>query len=263
MARQMLGGFEHAGRHRIEAIARALFFQGQQHGPTEWTAGDAVDDEFVHGYLLHLGEFLRTSRAHRTRGFFCEQFKQGWPAAVNAAAHFFSCGGAHAFKVSMLEVDSRAPGAVRDESHFDFGSELHAGLGFPLGADLPAHDEALSRLPDAHVTDDHLRAILAWRVPAPAHERLDDGFLDRRIPDAVRFRPPTIDSVGEHRKGFFWSCLHEHAFTHGRNADCGTQGFFLRLIVLGFSTSLLKASSAFSQNWSSQRRSSPNPLGSR
>jgi hypothetical protein len=57
MAREMLGRFEHAGRHGSEAIASALFFQGQQHSPAEWTAGDAMDDEFVHGYLLRLSEF--------------------------------------------------------------------------------------------------------------------------------------------------------------------------------------------------------------
>jgi hypothetical protein len=50
MARQMLGRFEHAGRHGSEAIGCALFFQREQHGPAEWTAGDAMDDEFDHGY---------------------------------------------------------------------------------------------------------------------------------------------------------------------------------------------------------------------
>src|SRR5580692_1924514 len=101
---------------------------------------------------------LRTSRAHRTRGFFCEQFEQARPATIDAAAHFFSGRSAHAFEVSVLEFNARASGAVRDESYFDFGCELRARIGFPLGADLPAHDETLSGLPDAHMADDRIGA---------------------------------------------------------------------------------------------------------
>src|ERR1700675_3254005 len=101
----------------------------------------------------------RASLATSARGFFCEQFEQARPAAVDAAAHFFSCRRAHAFEVSVLKFNPRASGAVRDESHFDFGSQLHAGIGFPVGADLPAHDETLFGLPDAHMTDDRLRAV--------------------------------------------------------------------------------------------------------
>src|SRR5271165_3852156 len=98
----------------------------------------------------------------------------------------------------MFDFNPGASRAIGDETHFDFRGELHAGIGFPIGADLPAHDEPLAGFPDAYMSDDDLGTVLARRVPAPANEGFDDRFLDGRRADAMRFRPPAVDAGGEH-----------------------------------------------------------------
>src|ERR1700681_2753672 len=196
------------------------------------------------------------------RNFPSKQLEQTGPAAVDALAHRFAIRHAHAFEVSMLEFHSCAAGGVGHEPYFHFRGQRDAGIRFPLSADFPAHDEALRRLPDADMTDDRLGPVLALRVPPAAHEGFYEGFPDRRGADAVSLRPPAIEPGGEYLEGSFRRCLHDDGFAHWRNADGSIHGFFPPPGLLGFSTSFLNASRASSQNWSSQRRSSPRPSGS-
>src|SRR5882762_6908137 len=196
------------------------------------------------------------------RNLLSKQLEQPGPAAVDALAHRFAIRHAHALEISMLEFHSCAAGGVGHEPYFHFRRQGDAGIRLPLSADFPAYDEPLRRLPDADMTDHRLGPVLALRVPAAAHERFNDGFPDRRGADVMSLRPPAIEPGGEYSEGSFRRCLHDDGFAHRRNADGSIHGFFPPPGFLGFSTSFLNASRASSQNWSSQRRSSPRPSGS-
>src|SRR4051812_34012083 len=95
-----------------------------------------------------------------------------------------------ALEVAVLEGD---PGALRplgDEGDLDLGDE--AGIVLPLGGDLPGQHQTAGRLPDQHLADVALRAVLAHRVPATARPCLQHGPGHGRLADVVLARPPAI-----------------------------------------------------------------------
>src|SRR5207302_10019191 len=114
--------------------------------------------------------------------------------------------------------------------------------------------------PDPHLAPHTFRAVDAFLIPASAPARLDDGVLhfDRR--DMMRLRPPGAKAGGKHFKGAGLRHRHANGFADRRRRDHLVH--FRSSSFSGFSASARKASSASSQNWSSQRRSEASPLGS-
>src|SRR5215469_2422828 len=200
--------------------------------------------------------------------FFRKELEQPGPAAVDPLTHLLAASRSHALEAAVFELDARAPASLSGESHLDFGAERGPRVGFPVGTDFPRDDQPFARLPDTHMSDDHVGAILVTRVPASALEGLDDRLAHRCRADAMRLRPPAIDPRGKHGEGALRICVHQDALAYRCDFNGAVQGFFLPRAGLVVATSLLVATSflkdrrASSQNWSSQRRSSPRPSGS-
>src|SRR4029077_5285275 len=95
------------------------------------------------------------------------------PPAADVVAHLRAARLAHALEVAVLELDTRAAVGRGAEAHFDLGGEGGTRVGLPLGADLPADDQAPAGLPYEYVADHRDGVILVAGIPAPADERLD------------------------------------------------------------------------------------------
>src|SRR5262249_10139534 len=144
------------------------------------------------------------------------ELQQRRPAAIHVLAHLLAGNCAQTLEVTVLELDARAATCLDRKAHFDLRSEGRARIRLPFGADLPGNDQALRRLPNAHVSEYDIGSVLVAGVPAAADERLDHRLGDRGRADAVALRPPAVDTRGE-----YGECLRRGRFDHDRLADRG------------------------------------------
>src|SRR5205823_14960432 len=116
-------------------------------------------------------------------------------------------------------------------------------------------------LPHEHLANLAFGAVDIAFVPASALARLDDRAVEIGRSYLVGCGPPAADSIGEDLESSLGRRSDADALAHGRRADLGAHCSSFLLISLR-STSAAKEASAPSQNWSSQARMAPSPLGS-
>src|SRR5260221_10039151 len=126
------------------------------------------------------------------------------------------------------------------------------------GGQLPDEDEPFRRIPDEHFANVTLRSVNAELVPPPVRLRLQNRPFEIDRTDLVRLGPPPPDATGEDVEGSGLRRIDEDGLAH-------RGGSYLRAHFLSLearSASSAKAVRAESQNWSSQARIAPSPLGS-
>src|SRR5215212_11928772 len=100
-------------------------------------------------------------------------------------------------EVAMLELDTRAVRALRDEAHLDLAGLVRVGLDLPLRADVPAEDDAVGRLVREHPRPAALAAVDAAVVDVSADARLEDRLGDVDREHVVLARLEVAEAVGE------------------------------------------------------------------
>src|SRR5262245_46862266 len=197
-----------------------------------------------------------------------EQLEQTAPVTfgVEDASHFITAGPV-AVEAAMFQLDACSILTVGDEANLDFG--LQARVGLPVGADVPGKHQARVRLPREDSTPLTRASIVTAFVPAAPDTRLDHrihrlGFADL----VVRQRPPCAHLLRKHPPRHRRRRLDGNGLPHGVRIHTGGDRLLFscyRHRSLSFharSAASLNATSASSQNSSSQRRTASIPLGS-
>src|SRR5207244_3911475 len=133
--------------------------------------------------------------ASRLLRFLSESLEHPGPAAIDRVAHLFAWLGTHLLELAMFELNPCGVGAIGDEPDLDFGADRRVGL--PLAVDVPAHDDALGRLPGDDPADIRLGTVLGELVPAAARTGFHDRRFHRQLADADIARPPAPKARGE------------------------------------------------------------------
>src|SRR5437870_8388794 len=92
-------------------------------------------------------------------GGLLEMLQYAGPAAVDVLAHFFAGLRAHLLELAVLELDPRRVLPVGPKPHLDLGAHVRVRL--PAAVDVPAHHEAVRRLPHQNFADVGAGAVLA------------------------------------------------------------------------------------------------------
>ena len=91
-----------------------------------------------------------------------------------------------AFEVTVLEHDPGTAGSLGGEADLDLGGARRIGFIAPVGADLPAEENAPWRLEDEDAPPVGLAAVAGGFVPPSADERLEDDTLARGLGEVMR-----------------------------------------------------------------------------
>src|ERR1051326_2066486 len=161
-------------------------------------------------------------------GLGAEALQQAGPAAVDVLSHLVAALGAELLELAVLELDPRRVGTVGDEADLDLGADRRVRL--PLAVDVPAHHEALRRLPHHDLPATRAGPVLGKLVPKTPEMRFHHHALARRLADAVIERPPAAEPRGEHLEGARRACFDPDRLAHRRDRDRLAHGF-----PLGFS----------------------------